>query len=150
MLLHHLKHNKVLHETVILMFIEGEEIPKVQAEDRVELEDLGEGFFRVTGHYGFTETPDVPALLEALDARGLRARVRETSFYLGRETLIPNGSSPMSHWRKSLFIVMTRNAQSATVFFNLPPNRVLELGAQIHLTVTRREPATLTPRSLLQ
>jgi KUP system potassium uptake protein len=132
-LLHHLKHNKVLHETVILMFIEGEEIPKVRSEERVELEELGEGFFRVTGHFGFTETPDVPALLEALEARGLRARVREASFYLGRETLIPNGTSPMSRWRKALFIVMTRNAQSATAFFNLPPNRVLELGAQIQL-----------------
>jgi KUP system potassium uptake protein len=132
-LLHHLKHNKVLHETVILMSIEGEEIPKVHADDRVELEELGEGFFKVTGHFGFTESPDVPALLEALEARGLRARLREASFYLGRETLIPNGSSPMSHWRKALFIVMTRNAQSATAFFNLPPNRVLELGAQIQL-----------------
>ena len=132
-LLHHLKHNKVLHETVILMSIEGEEIPKVRPEDRVELHALGEGFFQAVGHFGFTETPDVPSLLEALEAKGLRARLRETSFYLGRETLIPNGPSPMSRWRKVLFIVMARNAQSATVFFNLPPNRVLELGAQIQL-----------------
>ena len=132
-LLHHLKHNKVLHETVILMSIEGEEIPRVQAEDRVELKPLGHGFFQVIGHYGFTESPDVPALLVALEARGLRARARETSFYLGRETLIPNGNAPMSRWRKSLFIVMARNAQTATAFFNLPPNRVLELGAQIQL-----------------
>lgn len=132
-LLHHLKHNKVLHETVILMSIEGEEIPRVQAEDRVELTPLGQGFFQVVGHYGFTESPNVPALLLALEARGLRARARETSFYLGRETLIPNGNAPMSRWRKVLFIVMARNAQSATAFFNLPPNRVLELGAQIQL-----------------
>ncbi|MGH7499198.1 MAG: potassium transporter Kup, partial [Gemmatimonadales bacterium] len=132
-LLHHLKHNKVLHETVILMSIEGEEIPKVQPEDRVELRELGEGFYQAVGHYGFTESPNVPALLKALEAKGLRARPRETSFYLGRETLIPNGTAPMSRWRKSLFIVMARNAQSATAFFNLPPNRVLELGAQIQL-----------------
>jgi KUP system potassium uptake protein len=132
-LLHHLKHNKVLHEMVILMSIEGEEIPKVRPDDRVELHELGEGFFQVVGHFGFTESPDVPALLEALEAKGLRARPREASFYLGRETLIPNGTSPMSRWRKALFIVMARNAQSATAFFNLPPNRVLELGAQIQL-----------------
>jgi KUP system potassium uptake protein len=99
----------------------------------VELRELGEGFFQVIGRFGFTESPDVPALLAALEAKGLRARPRETSFYLGRETLIPNGSAPMSRWRKRLFIVMARNAQSATAFFNLPPNRVLELGAQIQL-----------------
>jgi KUP system potassium uptake protein len=132
-LLHHLKHNKVLHETVILMSIEGEEIPKVRPEERVELHELGQGFYQAVGHYGFTESPDVPALLRALEARGLHAKPRETSFYLGRETLIPNGTAPMAHWRKSLFIVMARNAQSATAFFNLPPNRVLELGAQIQL-----------------
>jgi KUP system potassium uptake protein len=132
-LLHHLKHNKVLHEVVVLMSIEGEEIPKVRLEDRVELQDLGEGFYQVVGHFGFTESPDVPALLEALGAKGLRVRPREASFYLGRETLIPNGNSPMSKWRKKLFILMARNAQTATAFFNLPPNRVLELGAQIQL-----------------
>ena len=120
-LLHHLKHNKVLHETVILMSIEGEEIPKVKPRDRVELRELGEGFYQAIGHYGFTESPDVPALLAALGTPGLSAKARETSFYLGRETLIPNGNAPMSRWRKSLFIVMARNAQSATAFFNLPP-----------------------------
>ncbi len=132
-LLHHLKHNKVLHETVILMSIEGEEIPKVRPDDRVELRELGQGFYQAVGHFGFTESPNVPALLSALEARGIRAKPRETSFYLGRETLIPNGTAPMAHWRKVLFIVMARNAQSATAFFNLPPNRVLELGAQIQL-----------------
>jgi KUP system potassium uptake protein len=132
-LLHHLKHNKVLHETVVLMSIEGEEIPKVRPEERVELRELGQGFYQAIGHFGFTETPDVPALLRAMETRGLRAKLRETSFYLGRETLIPNGTTPMARWRKALFIVMARNAQSATAFFNLPPNRVLELGAQIQL-----------------
>ena len=100
-LLHHLKHNKVLHEKVILMSIEGEEIPKVAPEGRVELRDLGEGFFQAIGHFGFTESPDVPALLRALEDRGLHAKLRETSFYLGRETLIPNGTAPMSRWRKT-------------------------------------------------
>jgi KUP system potassium uptake protein len=132
-LLHHLKHNKVLHERVILMSIEGEEVPQIPAAERVELNDLGEGLFQVIGHYGFMESPDIPGLLELLETQGLRARARETSFYLGRETLLPSGTSRLPRWRKKLFILMARNAQSATGFFNLPPNRVLELGAQIQV-----------------
>ncbi len=132
-LLHHLKHNKVLHETVVIMSIEGEEIPQVSREERLTLKTLGDGFHRVVGRYGFMETPDVPALLASLQRGGLRASPAETSFYLGRETLLPDGNSRMARWRKLLFIVMARNAQSATAFFNLPPNRVLELGARIQL-----------------
>ena len=79
------------------------------------------------------ETPRVPALLAMAEAQGLRARPQETSFYLGRETLLPDGPARLARWRKMLFILMARNAQSATAFFNLPPNRVLELGAQIQV-----------------
>jgi KUP system potassium uptake protein len=132
-LLHHLKHNKVLHETVVIMSLEGEEFPQVPPEDRATLQPLGDGFYKLVGRYGFMETPDVPALLASVAGHGLRARPAETSFYLGRETLLPDGKSDLSRWRKLLFIVMARNAQSATAFFNLPPNRVLELGAQIQL-----------------
>jgi KUP system potassium uptake protein len=132
-LLHHLKHNKVLHETVVIMSIEGEEFPQVPPEERATLQSLGDGFHRLVGRYGFMETPDVPALLASLQSHGLRATPAETSFYLGRETLFPDGQSKMARWRKLLFIVMARNAQSATAFFNLPPNRVLELGARIQL-----------------
>jgi KUP system potassium uptake protein len=132
-LLHHLKHNKVLHETVVIMSIEGEEIPQVRPEERLEVQSLGDGFYKVVGRYGFMETPDVPALLASVEGHGLRARPAETSFYLGRETLLANGQSRLARWRKLLFIVMARNAQSATAFFNLPPNRVLELGAQIQV-----------------
>jgi len=130
-LLHHLKHNKVLHETVILMSVEGVEIPRVPAEERSTCTTLGEGVHRVVARYGFMETPDVPALLRDLAERGLRTRPQETSFYLGRETLLPTGHSRLSNWQKRLFILMARNAQSATVYFRLPANRVLELGAQI-------------------
>jgi KUP system potassium uptake protein len=153
-LLHHLKHNKVLHEKVILLSVMGEEIPQVDESERVGFRELGEGFCEVVARYGFMETPDVPAVLRSLvledgDGRRLRVEVMATSFYLGRETLIPIGSkrlravasapasgdhaiSPaMARWRKKLFVVMTRNAQSATAFFGLPPNRVVELGAQI-------------------
>jgi len=152
-LLHHLKHNKVLHEKVILLSVVGQEIPQVDDGERVQYRELGEGFCEVVANYGFMETPDVPLMLQSLrmqygDGRQLRVEVMATSFYLGRETLIPvdrrkrpgmparPGSSEtvpkvMPRWRKKLFIFMTRNAQSATAFFGLPPNRVVELGAQI-------------------
>jgi KUP system potassium uptake protein len=130
-LLHHLKHNKVLHETVVIMILEGEDIPQVPAEERAVLERLGDGFYRLVGRYGFMESPDVPALLASVAGQGVHAPPAQTSYYLGRETLLPDGRSRLARWRKLLFIVMARNAQSATAFFNLPPNRVLELGAQI-------------------
>jgi KUP system potassium uptake protein len=148
-LLHHLKHNKVLHEKVMLMSVVTEEIPQVDEDQRVACKELGEGFYQVIAHYGFMETPDVPAVLAALGQAGengkpVSVKVMETSFYLGRETLIAmragakttaagdgSGLGRMSLWRKKLFILMTRNARSATAFFGLPPNRVVELGAQI-------------------
>ena len=149
-LLHHLKHNKVLHEKVMLLSVVGEEIPVVDEEDRVDCRELGEGFYQVIAHYGFMESPDIPSVLKALgrgdgNGRPVSVKVMETSFYLGRETLIatrtaagpavgdggPDKRHRMSIWRKKLFILMTRNARSATAFFGLPPNRVVELGAQI-------------------
>jgi KUP system potassium uptake protein len=146
-LLHHLKHNKVLHEKVILMSVVTEEIPSVDEDERVECKELGEGFFKVVAHYGFMESPDIPRALAELgtgsgNGRPLAIKPLETSFFLGRETLIATRNTPahapvpdtigrMSMWRKRLFILMTRNARSATAFFGLPPNRVVELGAQI-------------------
>ncbi|HEU5170497.1 MAG TPA: potassium transporter Kup [Gemmatimonadales bacterium] len=136
-LLHHLKHNKVLHERVVLMSVRGEEIPQVGDEERVACRELGEGFYQVVARYGFMETPDVPAALRLLAAPGAEKPVTikpmEASFYLGRETIIPSGKGWMANWWKRLFTVMSRNAQSAAAFFNLPPNRVVELGAQIQL-----------------
>jgi len=146
-LLHHLKHNKVLHERVILMSVVTEEIPSVDEDERVECSELGEGFFKVIAHYGFMESPDIPRALAELgkasgDGRPVAIKALETSFFHGRETLIATRNTPahvpvpdaigrMSMWRKRLFILMTRNARSATAFFGLPPNRVVELGAQI-------------------
>jgi KUP system potassium uptake protein len=138
-LLHHLKHNKVLHQRVLLVSLLGEEIPLVQDSDRVTIRDLGRGFYQVLARYGFTETPNVPALLATLDKRPASAGPRltlvpmETTYYLGRETLLPDGPAKLVHWRKRLFIVMARNAQTASAFFGLPPNRVVEMGAQIQL-----------------
>jgi KUP system potassium uptake protein len=146
-LLHHLKHNKVLHEKVMLMSVRTEEIPQVSSRDRVKCSELGEGFYLVIARYGFMETPDVPEVLRSLgredeNGKPVAVKLAETTFYLGRETLIAmpskrrsDGAVPegrrLGRWRKKLFILMTRNAQSATAYFGLPPNRVVELGAQI-------------------
>jgi KUP system potassium uptake protein len=130
-LLHHLKHNKVLHDQVVLLSIRSAEVPDVDEEETLEVEKLGHGFYRVVATYGFMESPDVPEVMRFLNARGIRARPSETSYYLGRERLLPTGSSKMARWRKAIFIVLSRNARSATEFFNIPPNRVVELGTQI-------------------
>jgi KUP system potassium uptake protein len=137
-LLHHLKHNKLLHERVVLVSIVTEEVPSIHEPERVTVRDLGSGFYQVIARYGFMETPNVPAMLESLSRRrvtGPKLEIvpMETSYYLGRETLLPTGRAPMATWRKRLFIFMARNAQTASSFFRLPPNRVVELGAQIQL-----------------
>ena len=144
-LLHHLKHNKVLHERVVVMSVAGEDVPVVPAGERLELKELGAGVYTVEASYGFMESPNVPDLLAQLAPRGLHTKLAETSFFLGRETIIPTPASRakraalkargrwMAGWRKRLFVVMARNAQTATAFFGLPPNRVVELGAQVQI-----------------
>jgi KUP system potassium uptake protein len=145
-LLHHLKHNKVLHEQVILMSVVTHEVPEVPAADRVSVEKLEHGFYRVTAGYGFMESPNVPEILQHARDFGIKAKRNDTTFYLGRERVIvadgkaraesrrpPEGIPlpTMSRWRKKLFVIMSRNARSATEFFGIPPNRVVELGAQV-------------------
>ncbi len=132
-LLHHLKHNKTLHERLILLSIITPDIPVVEDAERLTVRALGHGITAVTASYGFMETPSVPAVLEALGPFGMEVPVRDTSFILGRETLLPTGRSRLWRWQKRLFILMSRNARSAAAFFDLPPNRVVELGAQIEL-----------------
>ena len=130
-LLHHLKHNKVLHQQVVLLSVNTAEVPETDDEERVVVERLGEGFYRVIATYGFMETPDVKEILALAEEHGIRARPNETSYYLGRERLIASGRGGMRKWRKKLFVFMSRNARSATEFFGIPPNRVVELGTQI-------------------
>jgi KUP system potassium uptake protein len=144
-LLHHLKHNKVLHERVILMSVVTREIPQVPGPERLELKTLGQGFYTLIAAYGFMESPNVPAVLAQLQPLGLEVKVMETTFYLGRETLIPTRATPakraalaakglwMAMWRKRVFVLMTNNARPATAFFALPANRVVELGAQVQI-----------------
>jgi KUP system potassium uptake protein len=109
------------------------EVPEVPDMERVTVERLAHGFFRVTARYGFMETPDVKEILALLVELGVTTVPHETSYYLGRERLIPIGNSPMWTWRKKLFIFMSRNAIGATQYFGIPPNRVVELGTQIEL-----------------
>ncbi len=130
-LLHHLKHNKVLHEQVILLSIVTRDVPYVPQSDRARVEELGEGFWRIIAGYGFMQSPSVSEVMKCCEPQGIKIRPMDTSYYLGREQLIPTGESPMARWRKKLFVVMARNARAATQFFGLPPNRVVELGAQI-------------------
>jgi KUP system potassium uptake protein len=132
-LLHHLKHNKVLHEKVVLLSMITEDVPHVRLPDRVEVIELGAKLYRVTGHFGFMEKPDVPSLLAQCRSKGLKLHLQDTTFYLGRETLLPSAKGGMMRWRKKLFALMHRNAQSATAFFEIPANRVVELGAQIEV-----------------
>ncbi|AKT42252.1 potassium transporter Kup [Chondromyces crocatus] len=132
-LLHHFKHNQVLHEQVVLLSIQVANVPEVSDERRVYVVDLGQGFFQVTAHYGFLQTPNAPSVLSMCNAYGLTIEPRRTSYYLGRETLLIDGHSGMSRWRKVLFAFISRNARPATAYFGLPPNRVVELGMQIDL-----------------
>ena len=130
-LLHHLKHNKMLHETVVLLSVRTRGIPEVASDDMLALEKMGHGFYRLVATYGFMQSPDIPELLVRAAAQGVPVPKMDTSYYLGRERLVLTGKAPMWRWRKSLFALMSRNARSATEFFQIPPNRVIELGAQI-------------------
>jgi KUP system potassium uptake protein len=135
-LLHHLKHNKVLHERVLLVSVKTADVPETSAAERVRVLPLGQGFWRVVASYGFMQSPNVPQVLEVVDQMGIRCKPMETSYFLGRERLIPTASRPgepftLARWRKVLFSIMARNARSATEFFAIPPNRVVELGTQI-------------------
>jgi KUP system potassium uptake protein len=133
-LLHHWKHNQILHDTVVLLSVVSEPVPLVPASERVHVERLTGGFYRVTAHYGFMQTPNVPAVLtRAHRLFGLPFAPERTSYYLGREVLLPTGRSNMSAWRKRLFSFISRNARSATQYFGIPPDRVVELGMQITL-----------------
>jgi KUP system potassium uptake protein len=130
-LLHHLKHNKVLHENVVLLSILVAQVPEVPITERVEVTCFPHNFARVKAKYGFMQTPNVPEVLSLATERGIIAKPAETTYYLGRENLIPSGTKPLAGWRKRLFIFMQRNARPATEFFGIPPNRVVELGAQM-------------------
>jgi KUP system potassium uptake protein len=133
-LLHNLKHNKVLHERVMLLTVRIEDVPYVEEQRRFELKELGSGFFRLIVRFGFMEETDIPSALTRVESCGPQFKMMDTSFFLARQTLIASPARPgMALWREKLFAWMLRNAESAMEFFKLPPNRVVELGSQVEI-----------------
>jgi KUP system potassium uptake protein len=132
-LLHNLKHNKVLHERIILLTVRIEDVPYVITEKRIEQKDYGSGFYRVVLRYGFMEEVDVPSALAQLQGCGPQCKMMDTSFFLARQTLLASSRPGMAIWREKLFAWMLRNAESAMEFFKLPTNRVVELGSQVEI-----------------
>ena len=132
-LLQYFKHSESLHRRVVFLTIRSADTPTVPPEERLRLEELGMGFFRMTARYGFMQTPGVGEILGLAAEQGLDLDIHSTSFILGREALITSGDAPMAGWRKTLFALMSRNAWNATSFFGLPPGRVMELGAQVQI-----------------
>ncbi|MFL6653091.1 MAG: KUP/HAK/KT family potassium transporter, partial [Sulfurifustaceae bacterium] len=134
-LLHNLNHNKVLHERVVFLTVIVEEVPWVAAKERLHVEPLSAGCYRVTLRFGFKEPPDVPRALELCEPLGLEFNLLSTSFFLSREKVIPtiNNGNGMALWRERLFAAVARNAGSVVDYFHLPTNRVIELGTQIEI-----------------
>lgn len=132
-LLHHLRHNKTLLQNIVLLSILTANVPNVPEEERITVTDLENGFWRVVARYGFMEKADVPDVLERCREMGVVADRRDTTYFLGRERLLPTGRARLMRWRKKLYIFMSRNSRTATEYFAIPPNRVVELGAQIEM-----------------
>ncbi|MFO1320714.1 MAG: potassium transporter Kup [Burkholderiales bacterium] len=132
-LLHNLNHNKVLHERIVLLTVVTEDVPFVPDDQRLEAEPLGGDFYRVVIHYGFKDEPDIPEALQSPNRLGLVFEMMTTSFFLSRQTIVPTRERGMALWREKLFAAMSRNAGSATDFFRIPTNRVVELGTQIEI-----------------
>jgi KUP system potassium uptake protein len=132
-LLHNIKHNKVLHERVVILTVSIAEVPYVDADERVEIHEVGDGLFRMVLRYGFMEETDVPASLKRVERCGGMFDMMQTSFFLSRQTLLPSKNPAMPIWREKIFAWMLRNAATAMEFFRLPTNRVVELGSQVEI-----------------
>ena len=131
-MLHNLKHNKILHEQNIVLHVNFQDVPLITRARRVQVENLGNGFYKMVVNYGFMNAPDIPkALTIAAKDHKIDVEMMDTSFFVSREVLVPTQCQRISVWRQRLFSLMARNAQSATAYFQIPTNRVLELGAQI-------------------
>jgi KUP system potassium uptake protein len=132
-LLHHVKHNKVLHKQVVLLSVVTQNVPFAIGNQSLQVRDLGHGFYRVVANVGFMQQPNVPKILGRCERHHLTVNPSDTTYYLGRQTLLTTGRSRIARWRKMLFSFLARNSRPPTAFFNLPPNRVVELGLQIEL-----------------
>lgn len=132
-LLHNLKHNKVIHQRIVLLHVVTDNVPHVAEDQRIQVTNMMDNFHSVVVHYGFMEQPDIPRALDACGSRHLRFDLMDTSFFVGRLTIVPAAASRLSRIRTKLFEAMHRNALAATEFFRIPPNRVIELGGQIEI-----------------
>ncbi|MFS4459922.1 potassium transporter Kup [Bdellovibrio sp. HCB2-146] len=138
-LLHNLKHNKVLHQRVAILTIQTKEVPFVTKRERISIQEVIPNIYRIIANYGFMETPKMKHILEACRSQDINFNVTETTFVLGRETIIAEkgdarpGEVGMSLWRERLFAVMSKNAQRPTAFFRIPPNQVIEVGIQVEI-----------------
>jgi KUP system potassium uptake protein len=130
---HNLAHNKVVHEKVVFLTVITRDVPHVPPADRIEVRRLGKGFNRVTAYYGFMEDPSIDEILAGCKPKGLEIPIAGTTFFLGRETLLASDRPGMAIWREHLFSFMSRNALRATAFFQLPPEQVFEVGAQVEI-----------------
>jgi len=130
-LMHNFQHNRVVHAQIILLTVKIEDVSQVDDDQRVTVSELPEGFVRLVARYGFMENPDIPELLRRPDTPS--PVMDYTTFFLGRETLLSAKERGLSPWREGLFSFMSRNAMRATTFFNVPPERVMEVGLQIEL-----------------
>jgi KUP system potassium uptake protein len=132
-LLHNLKHNTVLHERNLIVTVVFRDIPWVPFEERVKVEPLAKGFWRVRVTYGFKNTPDIPRALELCRQQGVDINLFETSYFLSRETVVPAQGGGMARWREQLFAALSRNAGSVAEFFRIPINCAIELGTRVHV-----------------
>ena len=130
-LMHNLKHNRVLHERNIVLSIRTEDTPRVPRHERVEVDRSNETFIKVIAYYGFMETPSIPKILESCRRKDLNVDIAATSFFLSRRSLRPKTKSEMPRWQEMLFIWLARTAEDATTYFQIPTDRVVEVGTQV-------------------
>jgi KUP system potassium uptake protein len=129
--MHNLKHNKVLHERNVILTVRTSDAPRVADADRCRIETVNDDFTTVIVNYGFMETPNIPKALGICRKLGLKFDIMSTSFFLGRRSVVPSANSGMPLWQDRIFIFLMRNATNPTDFFNIPPGRVVEMGAQV-------------------
>jgi KUP system potassium uptake protein len=132
-LMHNLKHNQVLHQTNLILTVEFSDTPTVDTNKRLSINEIGSGFWQVTVHYGFMETPNIPKALAESNTEAISIDPFTSSYFISRETVISGPGGKMSKWRDDLFAVMSRNAGSVVSYFNIPSNSVIELGTRVHI-----------------
>jgi len=132
-LLKNVEYNKILHDQVILLTVATQDIPYVLAKDRLEVEDIGQNFFRVTINFGFTQSPNIPVALELISEHGIKLNLHEAMFITGRETLVPSGNPALNRWQERIFIFMFRNSSNPILFFGIPSHQALEIGTLVEI-----------------